>query len=298
MHPDARSPSLRNPDAHPRIFGICLTTHVFHRNLFTANFLQKPHLAAFAVVTGMWLLTPRVVIAGDFYLRGGIGLDRPGGTEFTDIDCIATSPAALYGCGAGGDGAPYRSSRGDFGTVPSVEVGFGYPSGTMRLEMLVEYRPRFSFGGRANFLAPGRRQSVSMDLSPVSGMLAGFYDFPKHGSARSGAFVPFVEAGIGIAHTRTREMSMTFPVRTTTVPGASRTELAWMVTAGVAMEVGERTTLDLGWRYTDLGEVHTGRGAGRVVWRDGSRDPLPLDLAPTRARLAGHGFRISLRYAL
>ena len=298
MHPDSRSPSVRNPDAHPRIFGIRIPLRVFHRNLFTANFLQKPHLAAFAVVAGMWLLVPGVVIAGDFYLRGSIGLDRPGGTEFTDIDCMATSPAALYGCGAGGDGAPYRSSRGDFGTVPVVEFGFGYPSGGMRYEMLVEYRPRFSFGGRANFLAPGRRQSVSMDLSSVSGMLAGFFDFPKQGSAGSGAFVPFVGAGIGIAHTRTREMSMTFPVRTTTVPGANRTELAWMVTAGVAMAVGERTTLDLGWRYTDLGEVRTGRGAGRVVWRDGSRDPLPLDLAPTRARLAGHGFRISLRYAL
>ncbi len=272
--------------------------HVFDRTLFFANILQKPHLAAFAVVTWMWLLAPGAVIAGDIYLRGGIGLDRPGGTEFTDIDCMSTSPAALYGCGAGGDGAPYRSSRGDFGTVPAVEFGFGYPAGGMRFEMLVEYRPRFSFGGRANFLAPERRQSVSVDLSSVSGMVAGFYDFPKQGSARASAFVPFVGAGIGIAHTRTREMSMTFPVRTTTVPGGSRVESAWMVTAGVAMEVGERTTLDLGWRYTDLGEVRTGRGAGQVVWRDGSRDPLPLDLAPTRARFAGHGFRISLRYAL
>lgn len=43
----------------------------------------------------MWLLTPGVVIAGDFYLRSGIGLDRPGGTEFTDINCMATSLAAL-----------------------------------------------------------------------------------------------------------------------------------------------------------------------------------------------------------
>ncbi len=272
--------------------------NVFHRTLSHSNILRKPRLAAFAVVTGMWLLSPGAVIAGDFYLRGGIGVDRPGGTAFTDIDCMTTSPAALYGCGAGGDGAPYRSSRGDFGTVPAVEFGFGYPTGRMRLEMLVEYRPRFSFGGRANFLAPERRQSVSMDLSSVSGMVAGYFDFPKQGSAGPGAFIPFVGAGVGIAHTRTREMTMTFPTTTTTVPGGSRAELAWMVTAGVAMEVGERTTLDLGWRYTDLGEVRTGQGAGQVVWRDGSRDPLPLDLAPTRARLAGHGFRISLRYAL
>ena len=58
----------------------------------------------------------------------------------------------------------------------------------------------------------------------------------------------------------------------------------------------ERATLDVAWRYTDLGEVRTGRGAGRVVWRDGSRGPLPLDLAETRARLGSHGLRLSLHY--
>ena len=66
-----------------------------------------------------------------------------------------------------------------------------------------------------------------------------------------------------------------------------------MVTAGAAVALGERVTVDLAWRYTDLGAVHTGRGAGRVIWRDGSREPLPLD---SRARLAGHGLRLSLRY--
>ena len=71
-----------------------------------------------------------------------------------------------------------------------------------------------------------------------------------------------------------------------------------MVTAGVATALSERTTLDLAWRYTDLGAIHTGRGEGRVVWRDGSREPLPLDLAATRAKLRSHGLRLSLRYAL
>ena len=90
---------------------------------------------------------------------------------------------------------------------------------------------------------------------------------------------------------------MTFPATTTIVPGGSRTELAWMATAGVAVAQGERVTLDLAWRYSDLGEVRTPRGPGRVVWRDGSREPLPLDLAPTKARLKDHGVRLSLRHA-
>ena len=242
------------------------------------------------------LLESGAAVAGDYYLRGGIGLDWSGRTVFTDVNCSSTAPAALYGCGTGDDGAPYRSV-GDFGTVPAIELGLGYTSGPVRFELLVEYRPHFAFRGRANFLAPGTREEVKAKLSSVSGMLAGFVDLAGMGLPKPGPFAPFVGAGLGVVHTRIGKTTMTFPATTTTVPGGNRTGLAWMVTAGVAMAVGERAILDLSWRYTDLGKVRTDRGPGRVVWRDGSREPLPLNLAPTEARLRGHGVRLSLRYS-
>ena len=128
-------------------------------------------------------------------------------------------------------------------------------------------------------------------------MLAGYVDLAGLGLPKPGPFAPFVGAGIGAAHTRIGKTTMTFPATTTTVPGGSRTQLAWMAAAGVAVALDERVSLDLAWRYTDLGLVRTSRGPGRVVWRDGSEEPLPLDLAPTKARLKGHGIRLSLRYA-
>ena len=248
-----------------------------------------------ATALAIWLASGAAV-ADDYYLRGGIGLDRPGEAAFTDTDCSSTVPAALYGCGTGGDGAPYRSA-GEFGTVPAVELGLGYAAGAIRIEALVEYRPQYTFKGRANFLALDRRQDVSAKLSSVSGMVAGFVDLAALGLPKPGPFAPFLGAGIGAAHTRIGKTTMTFPATTTTVPGGSRTGLAWMATAGVAVALDERVVLDLAWRYSDLGEIRTPRGAGRVVWRDGSREPLPLDLAPTKARLRGHGVRLSLRYA-
>ena len=245
---------------------------------------RRAGVAAFVVATGVvatgMCLASGVAIAGDFYLRGGIGFDRPGRTAFIDIDCSSTAPAALYGCGTGGDGTPYRSV-GEFGTVPAVELGLGYAAGTARFELLIEYRPRFAFEGRANFLAPGQRESVSARLSSVSGMLAGFVDLAALGVPKPGPFAPFVGAGVGAVHTRIGKTTMTFPATATTVPGGSRVGLAWMVSAGVAVALDERVTFDLAWRYTDLGEVRTDRGPGRVVWRDGSREPLPLELAPT-----------------
>ena len=159
-------------------------------------------------------------------------------------------------CGAGGDGAPYRSV-GDFGTAIPVELGLGYTmTSTARLEVLVEYRPAFAFRGRANFLSPESRQSVAADLSSFAGMVAAYIDLPGAGVPKIGPFGRFVGAGLGVAHTRIGQTRMTFPATTTIVPGAGRTDLAWMVTAGVAAALGERVTVDLAWRYTDLGAAH------------------------------------------
>lgn len=253
-------------------------------------------LAAVAALSSMSLI-PGVAGADEFYLRGGLGLDRSGDAAFTDIDCASTVPAALYGCGRDGDGAP-RRSFGDFGKMGVLELGLGYaPEGTMRYELMVEHRPSYSFEGRANFLAPDRQQSVAADISSVSGMLAAFADFPTLGSNGRTAITPYVGAGIGAVRNRIGTTTMTFPSTTTSVRGGSRTDLTLMVTAGVTLPLNERLGLDVAWRYTDLGEVHTGRGEGGVTWHDGSREPIALDLAPTWARIRSHGLRVSLRYS-
>ena len=103
--------------------------------------------------------------------------------------------------------------------------------------------------------------------------------------------------GIGAARVAIGETRMTFPKTTTIVPGTSRTGLTWMLTAGLGISLAEQLTFDLAWRYMDYGVIETGEGKGRVEWRDGSREPLALDLARTRAKLRSYGFRLSLRYA-
>ena len=89
---------------------------------------------------------------------------------------------------------------------------------------------------------------------------------------------------------------MEFARTTTIVPGGKRVNLAWMLAAGIAAPLGRNATIELAWRFTDHGVIETGRDKGRIVWRDGSRAPLELDLAETRARLRGHGVAVSLRY--
>ena len=137
--------------------------------------------AAVALMAAATTLLPGLAVAQDIYLRAGLDLSRPADTHFTDADCASLVPAALYGCGVGGDGAPLRSV-GDFGTVAGGELGVGYAvAPAVRLEALLTSRPRFTFDGHANFLAPDREQSVSVDLSSLSGILAVYVDLPGVG---------------------------------------------------------------------------------------------------------------------
>ena len=228
---------------------------------------------------------------GDFYVLGGASLDRREATQFRDKDCESETPAALYGCGRGPDGAPRRSS-GEFARTPGFEVGAGYVAkARVRLEATINYRPPFSFHGRANFLQTSGRQDVSADISSLSALFSVYVDLPGRGP-----FSAFLGCGGGLSRNAIGETQMAFPRTTTIVPGAVRTGLAFMLTAGATARVGDKMAVDVGWRYLDAGAVETGREKGRVVWRDGTREPLELDLAETEADLSSHGLRVSLRY--
>ena len=227
-----------------------------------------------------------------FYLRTGASLDLPSKTRFGDRNCLNTSPAALYGCGRGGDGIA-RGTRGDFGMAGGFEVGLGYiATPGLRLETSISYRPSFAFEGTANFLQTDALQSVSADLRSASGMVAAYMDFIAHGPIRV-----FAGSGAGLHYADIHDIHMEFPRTETIVPDGRNVDFTVMLTAGVATSLSDKITLDLAWRYVDWGIVETGRTTGQVIWKDDSREPLELDLAETWAMLRRHGFRASLRYA-
>ncbi|MDE0206555.1 MAG: outer membrane beta-barrel protein [Candidatus Tectomicrobia bacterium] len=233
------------------------------------------------------------------YVRGGVLLDRAQDTRFTDKDCESELPAALYGCGMGVDGKAL-SSVGDFGSMPGLEVGLGYIlHPTLRLEAGIQYRPDFSFEGSSNFsgLELSDRRDVSAELSQLSGMLAAYVDIFELLLLQYVSPVgPFIGVGGGLSVIDIGDTRMDFPQTYTIVPGGSQVNFSWMVTAGIGIHLRGRTAVDIAWRYTDHGAVETPNGDGRVVWRDGSREPLPLNLGGTKGRLRSHGLNISLRY--
>ena len=249
------------------------------------------------------------------YLRAGVLLDRGKDTRFQDKDnrfrqggCrdLPEGPSQAlygYGCEMSNDGAPL-GSLGDFGTMTGLELGLGYAIlPALRLEAAVQYRPGFSFDGRANYRGgalddPSAMQDVSAELSAWSGMLAAYLDVPvpEFAQLRDTPVNPFVGIGMGLSRIDIGETRMDFPRTYTIVPGGHDVSLSFMLSAGLAVSL-TKWTVEVAWRYTDHGTIETSSGEGRVVWRDGSRGPLELDLIGTKGHLRSHGLNVSLRYA-
>ena len=129
------------------------------------NVRQK---GAAALAAGFTLNLPTNVAAAQGYVRVGISAALASEIRFLDVDCESTMPAAIYGCGEGGDGARF-STVGEFGTTAGLALGAGYALGSAtRVELQVEYRPAVPFTGRTNFLAPTRanvtRHSVGISV--------------------------------------------------------------------------------------------------------------------------------------
>ncbi len=250
----------------------------------------RPGLKSGLAVLALSSVLVTAAEAGEFYLRAGAGFDIPGESIFLDENC---DNRGLYGCGRDADGNP-RRSIGKFDSMAVMEFGAGYdPEGAARFELLVEYRPGFRFDGEPNFTASP--EDTTADARSISAIAAAFFDMNAATLPVVGQVRPFVGTGIGVSRNTVKNKTLNFTRTYTAVPDGSHTDTAYMATAGFSIELDDRTNFDISWRYTDLGEFRTGDGAGQVVWRDGSRPPIPLDLAPTWTRLRAHGLRLSIR---
>lgn len=237
------------------------------------------------------------------YIRGGILLDRAKDTRLQDKNCSSTE--SLFGCGNEEDEP--EGSFGEFGTMTGWEVGIGYPVvPALRLELAVQYRPEFSFEGRANFdndmlgnLTDS--QDVSAELSLWSGLLAAYLDIPLPGFAllRFTPINPFLGVGAGLSRIEISDIRMELPAaaQSLIVPGDHQVGFSWMLTVGVGVSLA-RWAVDLAWRHTDHGDIETGAGIGRrVCYVANCRLPDELPLDPTVGELTSQGFSLSLRYS-
>ncbi|THB75461.1 MAG: porin family protein [Desulfobulbaceae bacterium] len=196
---------------------------------------------------------------GAFYLKGGLGASFSADTDFSDRDCNSSDPAALFGCGTGNNGKSL-GSEGDFGTALPLELGAGYQVNEwLRTELLFTYRAGFAYSGTSNFSQIDRtfQQKVDGDVTNFSGMLNAVFDLSPFFNGNCGKLHPLLLGGIGFSYNEIDSMTYQFPTTSTATPDGSTTQFGWNIGAGAAYEFSDRISLELIYRYSDLGRIET-----------------------------------------
>lgn len=241
----------------------------------------------------------------DSYIRGSVLFDRPKATGFLEDDC--STAVDRYACETGIDG--------DFDTMTGLEAGLGYAMmPALRLEAALQYRPEFSFKGQAdislqdNFLPLNltTERDFTAELSVWSGMLSAYLDIPipGFGLLRHTPLSPFVGIGGGVSRIEIGDARFggaqpDSHADRLILPGDHQFSFSWMLSAGVAVSLAN-WTVDVAWRYTDLGGVESATGIAEDVCQILDcrvPDDIDLPLASTLGELRSHGLTLSLRYA-
>ncbi len=178
------------------------------------------------------------------------------------------------------------------------EVGAGCGSGSrgLRGELMFGVHGSRKFDGEPLLFDPG-----PVVGTPVPGYVPNTQDDPLHTDITSytmmfnaykdlgnyGGFTPYVGAGAGLAYNIVDDVYFTDnPALVNRIHGDRDLAFAWSLMAGVGYQLSERTILDVGYRYLDMGSAQSERvdSAGFVNPR------VELD------DLAAHEIKIGLRY--
>jgi opacity protein-like surface antigen len=201
---------------------------------------------------------PPVQDFGGWYLRGDIGMTNSRGKLHDDLFDTLPAGSTLTHLGEGFTG----------GMLYGVGVGYQFNS-WFRADITGEYRSRVSFSGTdfATFSGGSTLSDVYQGGYSSWVGLANIY-------ADLGTWwclTPFVGVGVGAAHIQTtglQDSGLTFaPGFGSGNPssffanGASTTNLAWALHAGVAYKVTNNFTVELAYRYLDMGTAVHGFGS-------------------------------------
>ncbi len=232
-----------------------------------------------------------------YYLRGDIGYATHRDSDIRELDFNGYSQ-------------PLTETSIDEAWTAGGGIGM-YFSSAIRGDVTIDYRMDTGVEGwKENGDLPEGNRAFDVDSTVVLANL--YYDIDT-----GSRFTPYLGAGIGWASNRANQgegdgwiavntacgctTAVNVPVE---IESKTTSNFAWALMAGVSVDLGSRSggmkdvqeiasawKLDLGYRYIDMGEVHTGEvvavtpsGATQT-----SGDPIIDDYA-------AHEFRVGLRY--
>lgn len=211
---------------------------------------------------------------GAWYLKGFVGFSNQQADEFTN-DFIEIGNFTIV--------------SNEFDSAPFVGLGIGYEhSDRFRFDLTGEYRGRASFQGLDynNATAPIQTNEYRGFKSEWLFLASAYWDI-----ATFRGITPYVGAGVGVA-----EISLdNFQDANQVAAGlhwaddGSEWNFAWALHAGLAFDVTNSLTLDVGYRYVSLGDGVTGNFT--------SYDPTVTSPGPLTIKdIDSHDVMVGLRW--
>jgi opacity protein-like surface antigen len=217
-----------------------------------------------------------------WYLKGTIGMSNPvPGQLWVDEASFATD---------------YTVRHKDIKSAPLYGFGIGVEhSRWLRFDVTGEYRGKQLFVGQDVYYnggpCPGTgcgTNEYTADLESWVGLANVYIDLVTWRG-----LTPYVGGGIGLAYVDVQGFKDVNVPQSGIYYGnqdTSSTNFAWALYAGVSYDVTDQFTLDLAYRYTDLGDVKTGTATAYDL--SGSYSGLQIN------DITSHDLLLSARYRL
>lgn len=179
----------------------------------------------------------------------------------------------------GGGGGSFLSSKpsSDYENKPKSSAVYGGGIGYIFNEYLRadfsifhrhKYRYRFS----------DVDGSSSQDLRSTNFMVSGYFSPINFYN-----FKPYFMAGIGVAHNDAGTFNSVTSSDAFATVGKRKNDFTWQVGGGTSYQFNQYVSLDLGYRYIDLGKVETSD-----VQKILSSPPLAIVISPNSGKLRAH----------
>jgi opacity protein-like surface antigen len=223
-------------------------------------------------------------ISSGFYLRGdiGVGVQTVGTYQQQDV---LEAGGILFN----------KTEESAF----FVGAGVGYRfNNWFRVDGTFEYRGAGAIGVNDRLYNPyANGTQTNTYKANMSSMVALFNGYVDLGTWN--CLTPYIGAGIGVARHRVTgltEQGIVYanepfgPISPTLgyATEGENTNLAWALMAGVGYEINKNLSLELGYRYLNLGDAQSGRITNAF---------LPQTYNPLKAKdIVSHDFRIGMRW--
>lgn len=141
----------------------------------------------------------------------------------------------------------------DAGNSAIIGAGIGYHiNDHIRTDLTLGYRGGYNASGA--ILVGATPVGMSADINSTVGLVNAYYDI-----GRFDRFTPYVGAGVGFSSNRVDTTNISIGGASVgNIGGDTHTSFAWQVSAGTGIELTQNLSLDVGYRFIDMGTAQTG----------------------------------------